>query len=44
MVIILISCLIVNNIPIFIVETWFDFILKATIVGGINFVLILIIF
>ena len=44
MVTILISCLIINNIPIFIVETWFDFILKATIVGGINFVLILIIF
>ncbi|MFA1744390.1 hypothetical protein ACDQ58_05345 [Fusobacterium animalis] len=44
MVTILISCLIINNIPIFNVKTWFDFTLKATIVGGINFVLILVIF
>lgn len=41
---ILISCLIINNIPIFIVKTWFDFILKATIVGGINFMSILFVF
>ena len=44
MVTILISCLIINNTPIFIVKTWLDFILKAAVVGGINFVLILIIF
>ena len=44
MVTILISCLIINNTPIFIVKTWLDFILKTAVVGGINFVLILIIF
>ena len=44
MVTILISCLIINNTPIFIVKTWLDFILKAAVVGGINFALILIIF